>query len=177
MLTKVGKTDSKNKSQFFLAKWPIFGHKLKNIKNKENNNMEMQTRQHEEIFEDFAMRHPEWAKNVKSYKPKHINSIRITFNDGEQIDYNIRTRSYREVHEYYINDPCDVTDEMCREVFAINLAEMMRSKGFSQPELSARTGLSTASISKYLRKKATPTVTTLEKIAHALNCSRDDLLE
>lgn len=139
--------------------------------------MEMQTRQHEEIFEDFAMRHPEWAKNVKSYKPKHINSIRITFNDGEQIDYNIRTRSYREVHEYYINDPGDVTDEMCREVFAINLAEMMRSKGFSQPELSARTGLSTASISKYLRKKATPTITTLEKIAHALNCNRDDLLE
>ena len=60
--------------------------------------MEMQTRQHEEIFEDFAMGHPEGAKNGKSYKPKHINSIRITFNDGEQIEYNIRTRSYREVH-------------------------------------------------------------------------------
>lgn len=139
--------------------------------------MEMQTRQHEEIFEDFAMRHPEWAANVKSYKPKHMCAIRITFNNGEQIDYNIRTRSYREVRDYFINASDDVTDEMCREVFAANLAEMMRSKGFGQPELSARTGLSTASISKYLRKKATPTVTTLEKIAHALNCSRDDLLE
>lgn len=139
--------------------------------------MEMQTRQHEEIFEDFAMRHPEWAANVKSYKPKHMYSIRITFNNGEQMDYNIRTRSYREVRDYFVNEPDDVTDEMCREVFAANLAEMMRSKGFGQPELSARTGLSTASISKYLRKKATPTVTTLEKIAHALNCSRDDLLE
>lgn len=139
--------------------------------------MSMETRQHEEIFQDFAMRHPEWAKNVSSYKPKHMYAIRITFNNGERMDYNARTQSYREVREYYINDPDDVTDEMCREVFAANLAEMMKSKGFGQPELSARTGLSTASISKYLRKKATPTVTTLEKIAHALNCSRDDLLE
>lgn len=139
--------------------------------------MGMETRQHEEIFQDFAMRHPEWANDVASYKPKHMYAIRITFNNGEQMDYNIRTKTYREVREYFINNPDDVTDDMCREVFASNLAEMMRSKGFDQPELAAQTGLSTASISKYLRKKATPTVTTLEKIAHALNCSRDDLLD
>ena len=139
--------------------------------------MEMETRQHKEIFEDFIMRHPDWAENVAGYKPKHLYAIRITFKNGEQIDYNIRTRSYREVHEYFVNDPDDVTDESCREIFAANLAEMMRSKGFGQPELSARTGLSTATISKYLRKLATPSITNLEKIAHALNCDRDDLLE
>lgn len=139
--------------------------------------MEMETRQHKEIFEDFSMRHPEWAKNVVRYKPRHMYSIRITFDNGEQIDYNIRTKTYREVREYFVNDPDDVTDEMCREIFSANLAEMMRSKGFSQPELSARTGLSTATISKYLRKLATPSITNLEKIAHALNCDRDDLLE
>ena len=139
--------------------------------------MEMETRQHKEIFDDFAMHHPEWAENVMTYKPKHMYAIRITFKNGEQMDYNIRTRSYREVRNYYINDPEDVTDEMCRSIFACNLAEIMQTKGFGQLELAERTGLSTATISKYLRKKATPTVTNLEKIAHALNCSRDELLD
>ena len=53
----------------------------------------------------------------------------------------------------------------------------IRTQTFNQPELSKRTGLSVATISKYMKKQATPTITNLEKIAYALNCSRDDLME
>ena len=53
----------------------------------------------------------------------------------------------------------------------------MKMKGCGQPELAERTGLSTAMISKYMRGLATPSITNLEKIAYALNCSRDELLD
>ena len=139
--------------------------------------MEIKTNYYDEMLDEFVRYRPDLAGEIHDCKPKHLNAIRITLKNGRQFDYNGRTKTHREVREYYIAEPNDITDETCREIFASNLAEIMRVKGFGQPELSERTGLSSASISKYLRKKATPTITNLEKIAHALNCSRDELLE
>lgn len=139
--------------------------------------MKIKTEYYDEMLNDFIRYRPDLADKIRSYKPKHLHAIRITLNNGRQFDYNGRTKTYREVREYYDTTPDEVTDDMCREIFASNLAEIMSMKGFGQPELSERTGISTASISKYLRKKATPTITNLEKIAHALNCSRDELLD
>lgn len=139
--------------------------------------MEVKTDYHNKMLDEFIRHRPDLAGEIHDCKPKHLHAIRITLLNGRQFDYNGRTKTYREVCGYYPTDSDAVTDEACREIFASNLAEIMRLKGFGQPELSERTGLSTASISKYLRKKATPTITTLEKIAHALNCSRDELLD
>ena len=139
--------------------------------------MKIKTDYYEEIFEDFVARHPNWAKDVDKYRPKHTHAIRITFKDGSMMDYNIRTKSYIDVSNRRIAEPDDVTDEACREIFANNLIEIMKTNGFGQPDLAERTGLSTAMISKYMRKQATPSITNLEKIARALNCSRDDLME
>lgn len=139
--------------------------------------MEIKTNRYKEIFNDFAERHPYLAKDVVKCAPKHVNAIRMTFSDGSMVDYNIRSHSYRDVPEYYVASPDDITDELCREIFAANLVDIMKVKGFGQPDLAARTGLSTATISKYMRKQATPSITNLEKIAHALNCSRDELME
>lgn len=139
--------------------------------------MEIKTNYHKDMLDEFMRYRPDIAGDICECRPKNLNAIRITLRNGRQFDYNGQTKTHREVREYYTAKPDDVTDESCREIFASNLAELMRMKGFGQPELSERTGLSTASISKYLRKKATPTITNLEKIAHALNCSRDELLE
>ena len=139
--------------------------------------MEINTDQYREMYEEFKRYRPDLVGEIRTYRPKHLYAIRVTLLNGRQFDYNGRTKTYREVREYYATQPDEVTDDACREIFASNLAELMRVKGFGQPELSEQTGLSTASISKYLRKKATPTITNLEKIAHALNCSRDELLD
>ena len=139
--------------------------------------MEFKTSYYKEIFSDFLDRHPYFKDKIDSYRPKHANAIRITFKDGHMMDYNIRTHTYRDVPEYRDAKPDDITDESCREIFSANLIEMMKMKGFDQPDLAARTGLSCAIISKYMRKQSTPSITNLEKIAHALNCSRDDLME
>ena len=139
--------------------------------------MNIKTEYHDKIFDEFMQYRPDLKDSIRCYEPKHLQAIRITLTDGRQIDYNGRTRTFREVCKYYDENPNTVTDEKCREIFASNLAEIMRSKGFKQPDLAERTGLSTAAISKYLKQKATPTITTLEKIANALNCSREELLD
>ena len=139
--------------------------------------MEIKTNYYKEMFNDFAERHPYLAKDVVKCTPKHVNAIRMTLSDGRMIDYNIRSHTYRDVPKYYDASPSDITDEICREIFAANLVDLMKTKGFSQSDLAVRTGLSTAMISKYMRKQATPSITNLEKIAYALNCTRDELME
>ena len=118
-----------------------------------------------------------WAEKAISYRPKHVHAIRITLHNGEVIDYNIQTNSCRFVAQSLVEKTADVTDNDCREVFAANLAEAMVTKGIGQAVLAERTGLSSACISKYLHKKSTPTITQVEKIARALGCHRDDLLD
>ena len=72
--------------------------------------MKINSSYHNEILEDFEKRHPDWAKDIVSCVPKHTHAIRITFSNGVQIDYNIRTRTYREVQEYFYTAPNDITD-------------------------------------------------------------------
>ena len=139
--------------------------------------MEIKTDYYDRMLDEFISYRPDLTEEIRRCEPKHLHAIRITLRDGRRIDYNGRTKTYHEVREYHTAKPDEVTDEACREIFASNLAEIMRLKGFGQSELSQRTGLSTAAISKYLKQKATPTITTLEKIAHALNCSREELLD
>ena len=139
--------------------------------------MEFKTEYYEEMFTKFKDNYPMWAEKAISYRPKHVNAIRITLRNGEVIDYNIQTNSCRFVAQSLVEKTADVTDNDCREVFAANLAEAMVTKGIGQAVLAERTGLSSACISKYLHKKSTPTITQVEKIARALGCHRDDLLD
>lgn len=139
--------------------------------------MEIKTSYHKEIFSKFVDNYPMWGEEVVEYYPKHIHAIRIRLRNGEMIDYNIRTNSCRFVIQPVIARPEDITDDDCRKIFAANLAEVMTTKGIGQALLAERTGLSSACISKYLHKKSTPTITQVEKIAHALGCHRDELLE
>lgn len=139
--------------------------------------MNINVNYYNEIYEDFITRQPYYEEHVAKVIPKNTNSIRVILKDGSKVDYNIRTHTCRNVPDFYDSCKDDVTDEYCRDIFATNLVELMKMNGFNQPELSKRTGLSIATISKYMKKQATPTITNLEKIAYALNCSRDDLME
>lgn len=135
------------------------------------------TSDHEEIFKTFLNRYPDWASNVDYYKPRHLNAIRVYFKDGRKFDYNGSTDTIRYVNTEYVENVDDMTDEYFRNVFANNLIEQMHMKGFNQKELAARTKLSTAMISKYIKKQSTPTIANFERIAKVLNCSREDLLD
>ena len=139
--------------------------------------MKIKTSYYEEMLAKFEENYPMWADKVIDYRPKHVHAIRLTLCNGEMIDYNIQTNSCRFVTQPTVSRPNDITDANCREIFAANLAEAMVTKGIGQAVLAERTGLSSACISKYLHKQSTPTITQVEKIARALGCHRDDLLD
>ena len=139
--------------------------------------MELRTRHYEEMYERFVRQCPTFAQEAVEYRPKHTNAIRVTLRNGTQIDFNGQSGYYRFVSKVDGYSPDDITDDDCRKAFAINLAEYMHMRGIGQAVLSERTGLSSAMISKYLNQKATPTITNLRKIAHALDCHIDELIE
>lgn len=139
--------------------------------------MDIKTSYHREMLEKFEAHYPMWANQIVSCQPKHLHAIRITLRDGEIIDYNVQTDSCRFVSRFASVRTDAISDDDCRDVFANNLAEAMLSRGIGQAVLAERTGLSSACISKYLHKKSTPTITQVERIARALGCHRDDLLD
>ena len=155
-----------------MTKWP-----QSKINNFRRLKMEVRTKYYEEIFNSFSRQCYWMVKDVVNYRPKSLHSIRVTLKNGESIDYNIQTESYRFVKKDIASENNEITDMDCRDAFAANLAEHMKMAGCGQALLSEKTGLSTAIISKYLRKKSTPSITSLRKIARALDCLPEELLE
>lgn len=62
------------------------------------------------------------------------------------------------------------------DVFGDNLASMLYEAKYTQKDLAEMTGLSEATISKYLKKQQMPGVRALINISIALDCSLDDLM-
>ena len=131
---------------------------------------------YERACDNFARRSPTWAAEVDKYIPRHGFMIRAILRNGDCVDYDDRTETYRYITKGAVVNPDDISDDDCREVFARNLSDIMRVRGIVQGALSERTGISQVMISKYLSRKSTPTLTTLKKIAHALNCSVEELI-
>lgn len=62
-------------------------------------------------------------------------------------------------------------------IFGDNLSDMLQDAKMSQQELADATGLSKASISSYINKRKAPGLKAIINIAHALDCSVDDLMD
>ena len=139
--------------------------------------MEINVKYYLEMLDRFKQLFPWWADRITNCRPKNLNSIRVTLEDGELIDYNFNTDSMRRVSAIDRSIVKEISDDDYRNIFATNLAEIMKTRGFSQTELAAQTGLSTAIISKYLNGKAIPTIANLSRIAIVLDCHYDELLE
>lgn len=138
--------------------------------------MSMDTKRHEGYFKLFCDRYPMWGDRTVKYVPKNLHSIRITLDDGCELDYNPFSETFHSVRGGRVEDAKNIADADCRDAFSSNLVEMMRARGVSQTTLAELTGLSTGSISKYLRREATPTITNLRRIAFALSCTEEELL-
>ena len=65
---------------------------------------------------------------------------------------------------------------LSKEEFARNLYELMRSKGWTQSELSRRAGIGRDNISQYIRGRTYPTPGMLAKVAQALGTTPEELL-
>lgn len=66
--------------------------------------------------------------------------------------------------------------DAARRDFGRRLYDAMIRKGWTQAELSRRSGVGPDSITNYLKYKSLPTDQLLQKLADALGCETDDLL-
>lgn len=62
-------------------------------------------------------------------------------------------------------------------IFGDNLADMLENANMTQQELADAAGLSKATISGYVNKRKSPGLKAIVNIAHALNCSVDELVD
>ncbi len=138
--------------------------------------MEINTNLYETYYNELEHYHPYLIPQIVGVRPWGTRGIQITLNNGQRFNYDSSWHSIRRVVEYAEYEADDVTDENTREIFANNLAELMLTSGINQTELSKRTGLSSGTISNYISKKATPSLTAIRKIAHALDCPIADLI-
>lgn len=63
------------------------------------------------------------------------------------------------------------------DMFGDNLVYIMRRTRTTQRKLAEKTGLSQGTISKYINKQQLPGVRAIVKLAYALDCSTDDLID
>ena len=63
------------------------------------------------------------------------------------------------------------------EIFADNLDELLKEKGYTQKDLADSTWLSEATISSYINKRKLPGIRAIINIAYELDLSLDDFLD
>lgn len=63
------------------------------------------------------------------------------------------------------------------DIFGDNLRDMLIDAKMTQAELADDTGLTEATISRYINKQRMPTVRALINIAYSLNVSLDELMD
>lgn len=62
-------------------------------------------------------------------------------------------------------------------IFGDNLIDIMNEQGYTQEQLADATGLTQATISKYINKKQMPSIKAIINLAYALDCTIDELIE
>ena len=119
------------------------------------------------MFNNFIMRFPFIAEKAVEWCESSEYDITVKLEDGSIFLYDDMEGSIRKLP----SDSGSLTKEECDREFGERLMRMMRRKCITQVELSERTGLDQAQISRYLNGKNSPSFYIVDKIAKALNCS------
>lgn len=137
----------------------------------------MDYKYYDKMLDEFKLYWAFKADQVVDYRPRGERGLRIKMKDGSEYDYDSITHGLRVVRNYGPEAVSDITDERCRNSFVYRLTDLMNARGFTQQSLSEYTGISKGAINKYLNKQATPSMTAFRKIAYALQCTMDELLD
>lgn len=127
-------------------------------------------KRHDEIFEQFLIHYPNYGGHVVKWIPDGKFTILVKTDDGDTIQFNQIYSTRR-----FIND-WDGSNREWRKEFAERLREKMWENRIDQVLLSELTGLSQQSVSAYIHGTRIPTGIALTKIAGALRCSTDYLI-
>ena len=128
-------------------------------------------------IEDFVFMCPFAKDKIVDWWMANENDLIVELKNGEgfyRYDTFARTFTYARRLEDLKRDVD--TEPQWRLEFAKKLFRIMTQQGYSQDDLAYRTGISPASITKYVNGYSTPTIYKLIKIAEALDCTVNDLV-
>lgn len=137
---------------------------------------EMCDRRYDGLLKDCEMYFPYVVEKMVTWYPSGSDEIVIRTNDGMTYVYYGMSHSCGVLHDPSDEDLDSMEENQWRESFSFKLRKRMETTSLNQEKLSERTGISTHTISKYMRGKATPSTYNLCKIARALKCSETELI-
>lgn len=121
------------------------------------------------VLRNFEMYFPVVASKMVSYR-KCAVGLTIELDDGDRCLYDDMEHSIR----WLPRDSMSLTEVEFKNEFRRRLYKLMLMKHITQEELSEKTGVTTAMISRYMTGKAVPGFYIIDKLAKALDCSVDD---
>lgn len=122
------------------------------------------------IFEQFLLHNPIYKDHVIRWIPDGKFTILVKVDDGDTIQFNLVHSTRRVIKDW------DGSDDKWKKEFTERLREKMWENRVDQTLLSELTGLSQQSISAYLHGTRIPTGMAISKIADALECTSEYLI-
>lgn len=128
-----------------------------------------------EVIDSFRTYHPKTYEKMRCCRPAGRFNIEITCHDGTQWYYNFFEHSIRRTDIDREDDYADNKDALRRE-FGIRLKNKLKEEQITQKMLSEMTGISENTISAYIRGARSAEWSVIRKIANAIHCSTDELI-
>ena len=120
------------------------------------------------IYRNFELRYPYLAESAVEAEELEMMQLLVTLDDGTRVLYDDIDGTCELLRE--------VTEEVWRYRFGKRLFRKMSFAGLTRTELAEKSGISYISIVNYINGKRVPSVYQFEKLAQALGCTIDDLL-
>ena len=131
---------------------------------------------------NFELSHPyiyEHTKEITQIE-NQPSRLRLLMNDGRVMIYDDITHTVyteRELRGESEKTDRPLTDDEWQAEFAYRLNDQLRARLMNQKDLSEKTGISAVTINKYCRGEGMPGIHNLAKIARALKCDANHLID
>ena len=123
------------------------------------------------LYEEYELYFPQYASMTEDWYEESEWDLVAKLSDGSRLIFDGHIHTIRS-----LPNTNNIDERQLRIEFSKRLFKMLNRRGITQLELSQITGISPMAISKYINRKATPSLHNANKIARALGCSTDDLI-
>ena len=129
----------------------------------------------DKIFKEFSEKFIRAGSRDEYWYPSGQLEITVKVDDRTRMRYDYVSKTARRVAAPRNGFNGIREEDEWRDEFAYRLNRRMRLRGISAGELADATGISRATLSKYLNGRATPTGYMLYRLATELGCSMSEL--
>ena len=128
-------------------------------------------KRYEDLFNECCQMGYCKADKLVAWHPSGPWTIQFRYVDGSEYEFNALDKT---IHVMWQTDNDNLTDEERLVKFGYTLGRKMRAVGYDVINLSAATGISQATLYRYLRGDVSPSYFNVLKIAKALHCSPNE---